>query len=59
LDSSGFGRAALRSATFTAAETGLIAGATALTNFALVTVAWEVGVAGGSAINAALTDGCM
>jgi hypothetical protein len=55
----GFGGAALRGTTFTAAETGVIAGATTLTNFALVTVAWEVGVASGSAINAALTDGCM
>lgn len=54
----GFGRATLAGVSWTAAETGIIAGFTALTNTALVAVAWEGGVAIGSAVNAALTDGC-
>lgn len=43
-----------REVTFTGLETGVIAGATTLTNFALVGVAWEAGVGVGSIISAAI-----
>jgi hypothetical protein len=50
---SGFEGATLGAATFTSAETGIIAAATGFTNWALASVAFEAGVAVGSLIEAA------
>jgi uncharacterized protein RhaS with RHS repeats len=49
----GFRGATLQGVAFTGLETGIIAGATAATNFALVGAAWETGVGIGSIISAA------
>jgi len=51
---SGFRGATLSGATFTGAETGILAGATAAINFVGVAVAWETGVTVGSMISAAI-----
>jgi len=39
---------------FTAVETGVIKGGTAALNFAMVGLAWEIGVGAGSIISAAI-----
>jgi len=43
---------------FTAAETGVVVGGAAVINFAYVSIAWEGGVAIGSAINASFPRAC-
>jgi len=53
---SGFKGVQIGAATFTGMEAGVIAGATAVSNFAFVSVAFEVGVMAGSMINAAFAD---
>jgi RHS repeat-associated protein len=50
----GFGGARLGAATFTAVETGVVVAGTTLLNWALVSAAFESGVAIGSLINAAI-----
>ena len=55
---SGFGVATMNGVSYNATETALIAGGTAVVNFAFVSLAYEGGVGIGSAVNAALTDGC-
>jgi RHS repeat-associated protein len=50
--SSGFSGATLSGATFTATETAVLVGATAVTNSVLVGTAWEIGAFAGSLISA-------
>jgi RHS repeat-associated protein len=50
----GFGSASLGGVTFTALETGIIAGGTSALNFAAVGIAWEVGVGIGSVLSTAV-----
>jgi RHS repeat-associated protein len=54
---SGFRGMTYGAATFTGVETGVIAGATAFTNFAFISVAFEIGVGVGSLIEAAFEGG--
>ncbi len=49
---SGFSGATLSGATFTSLETGVLVGGTAITNFALTGITWEVGVGIGSLVSA-------
>jgi len=51
---SGFAAATLEGVTFTGLETSIIVGGTSLLNWAVVGVAWEVGVGIGSVISAAI-----
>jgi len=50
----GFGGAVMEGVTFTSLETGVLVGATALTNFVFVGIAFEAGVVIGSFISAAV-----
>jgi len=55
---SGFGGSIMGAGEFTAAETGIVVGGAAAVNFAYVSIAWEGGVAIGSAINASFPRRC-
>ena len=55
---SGFGSITSGAAQLTPLETGVMAAGTAVVNFAYASIAWEVGVAVGSAINASFPRHC-